>query len=62
MSMIIGVTTGKSHPDYNFHRVRCLFYTIVTPIITPLIGRPIPTRTGNDGIKIRSDNHFTMGQ
>lgn len=32
-TMIIGVTTEKSHSDYNFHRVRCLFYTMVTPII-----------------------------
>ena len=37
MTMIIGVTTEKFHSDYNFHRVRCLFYTMVTPIITATI-------------------------
>ena len=37
ITMIIGVTTEKSHSDYNFHRVRCLFYTMVTLIITATI-------------------------
>jgi hypothetical protein len=33
-TMIIGVSTEKSHSDYNLHRIGCQFYTMDTPIIT----------------------------
>lgn len=55
--MIIGVATEKSHSDYNFHRVGCLFYTMATPIITltlttPLINLSIVTQCPSRALNV----------